>query len=91
LACDKANKNNDNFFVKILSWWDKKMAKVKKIVLDADGAEGTSKDSAISIDSSLNKVDQENGTRTKLAGGATDAGGGVVLLPQERVEVWLGH
>ena len=59
LACDKGNKKNDSFFVKILCWWDHAGKKVDKFVLDVDGAEGLSQDVATSIDQSLQKVDNQ--------------------------------
>ena len=77
LACDKGNKKNDSYFVKILCWWDHTGKKVDKFVLDVDGAEGSSQDAATSIDRSLRKIDNNNGIkRRKLKGFCTDAGGG---------------
>ena len=44
------------------------------MILDVDGADGTSFDAAKSIDHSLQKMDTQQ--KLKLAGFATDAGGG---------------
>ena len=59
ISCDKGNKSNDNFFVKILCWWNEADKKVEKIILDVDAADGKSADAAKSIDASLCKVNRE--------------------------------
>jgi hypothetical protein len=79
LSCDKGNKSNNNFFVKIHCWWNEADKKVEQTILDVDAADGKSVDAAKSIEASLCEVEcQEGGKRKrrKLAGGATDAGGG---------------
>jgi hypothetical protein len=78
LSCDKGNKKGIGHFVKILSWWDKQMERVRKFTLDIDASEGTSAACADAIEHSLAKVC----TALKiliLSGQSTDSGGGGVL------------
>jgi hypothetical protein len=75
LSCDKGNKKGVGHFVKVLSWWDEIMEKVRTFVLDIDASEGNSSSCGEAIDHSLKKLIYA----IKLLGQTTDSGGGGVL------------
>ena len=79
LACDKGNKRGVGHFVKVLSKLSDQ-GLVQTQLLDVDASGGTSKDCALAIQSSMNKLkinDEDNAYQ--LHGQATDSGGGGVL------------
>ena len=56
LTCDKGNKKGLGHFVKILSWWDDTLEKVRTFTLDIDASEGDSSSCGDAIQHSLGKL-----------------------------------
>jgi hypothetical protein len=75
LTCDKGNKKGVGHFVKVLSWWDEILNRVRTFTLDIDASKGSSSACAEAIDHSLQKLIAV----LLLAGQSTDSGGGGVL------------
>ena len=76
-ACDKGNKRGVQHFVKYVCIWADDTNRVKTLLLDIDGAGGTSVEAAKSIDVSMLKIDiPSKNFKSELNGGCTDAGGG---------------
>ena len=75
MTCDKGNKKGLGHFVKVLSWWDEAMDKVRIFTLDIDASKGNTQGCADAIKYSLQKLHSV----LKLAGQLTDSGGGGVL------------
>ena len=62
--------------MKVLSWWNNDLKKVRKFILDIDASEGSSAACGCAIEHSLQKLYTPMST---LAGQSTDSGGGGVL------------
>jgi len=73
LTCDKGGHGN---FVKVLSWYNKKEARVTTFNLDNDKVGGTSRDCALAIKHSLIAFYGEEDAKSSLWGQCTDSGGG---------------
>ena len=77
IACGKGNKKGVSHFVKYLTYWCKKMKKVKKTLLDIDASTGSSVACAEAVYHSLKKIDMPlPAEKRRLNGQCTDAGGG---------------
>jgi hypothetical protein len=72
-SCDGANKGIHHV-VKVISWWY--VDRVMYFLLDADAAIGDNKQTALASDVSMKKIDPIEGTKEKVHGLCTDAGGG---------------
>ena len=54
---DKGHRNNSEYLVKELSWWDDEADMVRTIRLQSDGAGNTSEEAALSWDLALTEID----------------------------------
>jgi hypothetical protein len=79
LSCDKGNKKGVSHFVKVLSWWDPILKKVRTFILDIDASEGSSEGCADAIKHSLKKVVSFGAIQYLIQGLSTDSGGGGVI------------
>jgi len=80
MACDKGNKKGIGHFVKRSSTWDPISGSVEANTIDIDASGGKSNECALSIESSMNKLKDNDGDRSHLLfGQCTDSGGGGVL------------